>query len=418
MAYPHMKASEIKIGAFYLAANPCLRYVREVTGIAEGSVMYNEYLYDTGEPDLVNRGCRKSRFAIWAGRELTDEEAAGMKSTEGHSSARQQTVALALITSSGRKLVASALAHAVRNAVEDFHAAGTEQTIKETDEYMPEFNRAVRNAIYTALCAFFHTGDDKAARLHASWIMRVPDYWEEPELLLPEPGSSECPCEDTDERECMHIPAGEDADVELCFEFGVTIHLSDQDDWEQDHTEMRSDITLVGYEGESDEGKAEKIGYVEVWHIEGSRAYDNGLDIVELCDVADQELYDYARSIYASGTIDDAICETPLSQDILVLHRMEIDKRFRGKGYGLAIAKGICERLGYHCGAILIKPAPLQFSEISKKPGWQEKYDTSEYPSDEKTATAKLQKYWAKLGLRKTNDPTIWCIPQDGSVGG
>lgn len=206
-----------------------------------------------------------------------------------------------------------------------------------------------------------------------------------------------------------------DGSIELWFSFGIMIDDSRflDDDGESYHRVMRSDISLVNDGEEIGEETTEKIGYIEVWYIEGSRAIDNGLDIVDLCDSVDQELYEYANSIYVDGFIDKAICAVPLSNDILVLHRIEIDKRFRGKSYGLAISKTICERLGYNCGAILVRPGPLQFSEISEKPEWQEKYDTSIYSSDKKVATSKLKKYWAKLGLCKTNDRTIYCIPQE-----
>jgi hypothetical protein len=39
----------------------------------------------------------------------------------------------------------------------------------------------------------------------------------------------------------------------------------------------------VRIQGEND-GKPKQIGEIEVWYIDGLRAADNGLDIVDVCD--------------------------------------------------------------------------------------------------------------------------------------
>lgn len=209
-------------------------------------------------------------------------------------------------------------------------------------------------------------------------------------------------------------PLGELNSIELRFSFDIRIDLGvHKDDEDSYHREMSSDIVLVNIDEESGAETDQNIGYVEIYHIEGTRAYNNRLDIVYLCDMVHQDLYDYANALYVDGWIDEAICAAPRSNDSLVLHRIEIDKRFRGRGYGLTVMRNVSDRLGYNCGAILIKPAPLQFCDIGKKPSWQERYDTSAFSSDRKAATAKLREYWGNLGLRETNDKTIYCIPQE-----
>lgn len=202
--------------------------------------------------------------------------------------------------------------------------------------------------------------------------------------------------------------------IELGFDLGIRSDAG-LDEYSEAlyHRNMASGITLVRCNDESNQDTREDIGYVEVWHIEGLRALDRGVDIVDYCDSVDGELARYAFAIYVGGTIDDSICECPQSNDVLVLHRIEIDKRFRGREYGLTVLKTICERLGYLCGAILIEPGPLQFSDISKDPEWQKKYDTSEYPSNEREAKAKLKAYWGKLGgLRRTRVAGIYSVVQ------
>lgn len=185
MSNSHIKASEIEVGSFYLSANTILPYVREVTDIVgQKHVMYNDYDYETGELCFISRNCGKSRFASWARRKLTKEEAARMRPLKKLSLPGPQGVILLMTSPYGLKRLASMLALAVRNEVEDFHSHNTEQTIKDTDKYMPEFNNLLRNAVYTGLYAILDTDDDPRAKQYAAFIARVPEYWEEPELSL------------------------------------------------------------------------------------------------------------------------------------------------------------------------------------------------------------------------------------------
>lgn len=190
MTHSHIKASEVEVGSFYLSANTNLSYVREVTYMSGDFVTYNDYSYRTGEPGFVNKGCTKKRFAAWAARKLTEEEASRMCTAGSHARAHEQAAAFFIASPDGLKKVASWLALAVRNEIEDFHAANTEQTIKNTNKYMPEFNRSIRNAIYTGLYAIVHLGDGTWAKHYADFISRVPEYWEEPELTLGGPDPS------------------------------------------------------------------------------------------------------------------------------------------------------------------------------------------------------------------------------------
>jgi hypothetical protein len=59
------------------------------------------------------------------------------------------------------------------------------------------------------------------------------------------------------------------------------------------------------------------------------------LDIVEICDDIEQELFEYASAIYKDGYIDDKLIEMPRSNDILILHRIEIEKNYQGKKFGI-----------------------------------------------------------------------------------
>ena len=196
--------------------------------------------------------------------------------------------------------------------------------------------------------------------------------------------------------------------IHFDFRMRAAINEDDEDCY---HRSMDGDIALVRLRDHSEEETT--IGHVEIWFIDGTRASDDGKDIVEICDSIEQQLYEYVHSVYVDGAIDQTICGAPRSQDVLVLHRIEIGTRYRGKGYGLLVARKLIEYFGYQCGAIVLKPSPLQFSQISRRDGWQEKYDTSGYPKTRREATRKLTAYWKRLGLKRTRDKAILCIPQE-----
>jgi len=67
----------------------------------------------------------------------------------------------------------------VRNAMEDFHSKNL------TDEQMKGLDPIIRNAIYTALYTFeFYKNSETAKKYMDYHSSMIPEYWEEPELLI------------------------------------------------------------------------------------------------------------------------------------------------------------------------------------------------------------------------------------------
>jgi hypothetical protein len=177
---------------------------------------------------------------------------------------------------------------------------------------------------------------------------------------------------------------------------------------------LSSPIIYNNY-NEDDTEHEENIGYIEIWHVDGTRALDNHLDIVNICDSIERELYEYSLAIYKDGYIDRKLVEMPRSNDILILHRIEINKKYQGRNFGIIISKKVIEYLGYNCGAILIRPCPIQFSDISEKDNWMDNYYSERFSSEESEGIRKLKKYWKKINpyIKVSNRKDIIYIPQD-----
>ena len=197
--------------------------------------------------------------------------------------------------------------------------------------------------------------------------------------------------------------------VEIWADFGyhVVVPLGEDIDHDDDNyvRVQRGSLTLV-----SNDGETKQIGEIEAWHIDGARAMDNKLDIVDVCDSISQDAYEYAVSVYTDGELDRNIVgkDVIISNDVLVLHSIAILRTYRGRGYGLAISRKLIETIGYGCGAVLLRPAPLQFSR-DKDAEWMERMQMSEFTQDHKAATDRLFKYWIGLRLRRTKHREIYC---------
>ena len=94
-----------------------------------------------------------------------------------------------------------------------------------------------------------------------------------------------------------------------------------------------------------------EIGEMDLYYIDGSRALENGLDIIDVCDSVGQEVYEYASALNKNGALVTEIVDEFFSNDALSLHSISILPAFRGPKYGLRVIRKIAVTVGYQCGA-------------------------------------------------------------------
>ena len=197
-------------------------------------------------------------------------------------------------------------------------------------------------------------------------------------------------------------------EIRLNLGYRIIVPIGDDTDYYDDNYVQTHHGSIILVHGEKEIEQV--IGEIEIRYIDGERAIDNGLDIVEICDELDQEAYEYAFSIYEEGALDrEIVGETVISEDALILHSIALLPAHRGNGYGLAISQRLIETIGCRCGAVLLRPAPLQFSH-SENREWMDRMEMNKFTQDRKAATDKLLRYWKGLQLRRTKHREIYCV--------
>lgn len=97
----------------------------------------------------------------------------------------------------------------------------------------------------------------------------------------------------------------------------------------------------------------EVVGSIELWYFDGSRAMERGFDIVDVCDSLGQAEYDYASAVYTGGTIDASISEAPVYNDVLVVHELAVEARYRELGIEAQVIRKIAATVGYHTATVV-----------------------------------------------------------------
>jgi len=186
------------------------------------------------------------------------------------------------------------------------------------------------------------------------------------------------------------------------FSFKVHLEISKKQVYEKYHNDYFSYInSLIIYQklDKNDEIIENKeIGKIQLIYIHGNRAFNNDLDIADICDSESHTLFDYVRHVYENGYISEKLNDLPSSNDLLILDIININTEYQGRGFGLIISKKMIDFFGSNCGGIIIKPFPLQFSiGLTDEEKLNLKYNSEKFSIDYEIAKKKITKYWKKL---------------------
>jgi hypothetical protein len=165
--------------------------------------------------------------------------------------------------------------------------------------------------------------------------------------------------------------------------------------------EIDSDLVYV-----DDRDESTTIGTLEAKLVHVKRALDAGERLVDIFEHT-YELCDIYSALFDSGTqtlreaIDRFFNGVTLT-NLLILSRMQIEPEHRGRMLGLVAVCRMLDVLGSGSGLAVCQPYPLQFSTCSKNDAaWRDYLAVDEFVRDLDVATAKLRKYWERLGFRR-----------------
>lgn len=157
-----------------------------------------------------------------------------------------------------------------------------------------------------------------------------------------------------------------------------------------------------------DDDDTEDAGSFSVIVVDAERAVSEREDTFDVMD-------SYSRTMPYYDLWDDSLSFTPeviramggnplWRPNILILDRLELLPKYRGKKNGLRVIRWMCQHFGTGCGVIAMKPFPLQFENghPSEKVG-DEKFERLGFgalPHNFRDSLRRLKAHYRTLGFR------------------
>lgn len=159
-------------------------------------------------------------------------------------------------------------------------------------------------------------------------------------------------------------------ELRISLEHLIVVQSDDGDQYDDNYVRHISGPVFLVH-GEREEET--KIGEVELIYFAGSRAVENGLDIVDVSDSVGQEEYEYAKAVYTGGVLDREIVEEPMSNDLLAIHSVALSAEYRR--YVPRVVGKIGGTIGYHCGAVVMGNDDVEPDVVAETaPGYLQPY--------------------------------------------
>lgn len=177
------------------------------------------------------------------------------------------------------------------------------------------------------------------------------------------------------------------------------------DDGEPDDLiyEMSGDLVNI-----DDEDKRELVGKFRLFYVDVERADNEGIAIRDVLDAHSATTAEYYEALFDpdeegfNDRILDLIDDEVAGCNVLILDRLEILPKYRGRKLGLEVMRHMIRRFSSGTGIVSIKPFPLQgevaaTSEETKK--WRADLALDQLPTDQVVATRKLREYYSQIGF-------------------
>jgi hypothetical protein len=149
-----------------------------------------------------------------------------------------------------------------------------------------------------------------------------------------------------------------------------------------------------------------KLGEVDAFLLLTALAAEKGESIFDAMDSISDATTECYGAVFDPNSDDwnsavlDLYTGGPMSSDLLFIDRISLDEKYRGKGIGALVVRETIDTFGLHCGLVVCKPFPLQYS------GWKENVPLGEqaktdFEAQKTEAFARVAKFWSDLEFVK-----------------
>ena len=165
-------------------------------------------------------------------------------------------------------------------------------------------------------------------------------------------------------------------------------------------SEINGEITV--YDGQPFSG-SESVGKVKLFLIHFDLAFSEGFNPSDIFDCEESVLYimehifNFKKSDFKKET---GKVKLP-RPNILIMDRLEILPKYRGKGLGRVVIKDIVNKIGNTCKIIALKAYAPQHEASFENDEWRSEMKLSSFENDQKKAQDKLENYYQKMGFIK-----------------
>lgn len=149
-------------------------------------------------------------------------------------------------------------------------------------------------------------------------------------------------------------------------------------------------------------------GRFKAFYCDIERARDDGISTFDVFDAYENTL-DYHAALLGrnskgfSNRLDKLLDLGGFESNVLIIDRLELLPKYRGRRNGLSIMRHIEKRFAIGVAVIAIKPYPLQFESKSfdEADKWQTRLGLKKLSMDKRAATKKLRDYYGQLGYKR-----------------
>lgn len=176
-------------------------------------------------------------------------------------------------------------------------------------------------------------------------------------------------------------------------------------DDEPSHFLHRHDGHVTLYEGEGGDDAIE-IGRYRAYYVDAEGALNAGVPLHDVLDAMQAtcdylELYDLETGSFSEAAKKAGDADWLFEPNLLILDRLEILPRYRGRGYGLQALVGMMHWFQSGAGLVAMKPFPLQSEASIRRPGDPpDPLELDKFPRHHIAARTKLRRYYSQLGFK------------------